>query len=70
MRLVHSAPLHVLVPLRIRTTAVFPVADVPPTTACAADEPKGMAVATNVESAPAMIAMIRENTVRRTNLRL
>lgn len=33
MRLVHSAPLQLLLPLRIRTTAVLPTADEPPTTA-------------------------------------
>jgi len=35
MRLVHNAPLHELLPLRMRTTAVLPSADVPPTTAAA-----------------------------------
>jgi hypothetical protein len=35
MRLVHNAPLHELLPLRMRTTAVLPSAEVPPTTAAA-----------------------------------
>jgi hypothetical protein len=39
MRLVHNAPLHELLPLMMRTTAVLPSADVPPTTACAGCTP-------------------------------
>ena len=35
MRLVHNAPLHELLPLMMRTTAVLPSAEVPPTTAAA-----------------------------------
>ena len=37
MRLVHNAPLQELLPLRMRTTAVFPSADVPPTIAVAGE---------------------------------
>ena len=39
MRLVHNAPLHELLPLMRRTTAVLPSADVPPTTAFAGCTP-------------------------------
>ena len=47
-RFVHNAPLHVLLPLRMRTTAVFPVAAVPPTTACAGVEATGAATSASV----------------------
>jgi len=59
MRLVHNAPLHELLPLRMRTTAVLPSAEVPPTTAVA-----GLAVTTDVQIATS--ATTSERVTRHT----
>lgn len=71
IRLVHSAPLHVLLPLRILTTAVLPSAEVPPTTACAGDTVNGEATSPEVSAQAAASSVVsRRNALRCTRLRL
>jgi len=57
MRLVHSAPLQPLVSLRMRTTAVLPSAEVPPTTAYV-----GWALITSGETAMHVAVTTRRHT--------
>jgi hypothetical protein len=68
MRLVHNAPLHTLEPLTKRTTAVFPSAELPPTTACAGDAAIGAALEARANTSARRSGV--RCAVRRANLTL